>query len=40
MKDVCHLSDEEALATLQWAAQALLRAGLDNAAGKAAARKG
>jgi AcrR family transcriptional regulator len=40
MKDVCHLSDEEALATLEWVAQALLRAGLENAAIKPAARKG
>lgn len=31
MKDVCHLSDQEALATLEWAALTLLRAGLENA---------
>lgn len=36
MKDVCHLSDEEALATLEWAALALLRAGLENAPGQPA----
>ena len=29
MKDVCRLDDDEALATLEWAATALLRAGLD-----------
>ncbi len=29
MKDVCRLDDDEALATLRWAAAALLRAGLD-----------
>lgn len=29
MKDVCKLSDDEALDTLQWAAGALLQAGLD-----------
>jgi hypothetical protein len=29
MKDVCRLDDDEALATLRWAATALLRAGLD-----------
>lgn len=40
MKDVCNLSDEEALATLEWTAQALLSAGLENAPAKAAARKG
>ncbi len=28
MKDVCHASDEESLATLEWAALALLQAGL------------
>ena len=39
MKDVCNLSDDEALATLEWAAQALLRAGLDSPAGKAPTRK-
>lgn len=38
MKDVCHATDEEALATLEWAARALLRAGLDEA-GKPARRK-
>jgi hypothetical protein len=32
MKDVCHASDEESLATLEWAALALLRAGIDDAA--------
>ena len=32
MKDVCRLGDEEALAVLRWAAVALLRAGLDEAA--------
>jgi AcrR family transcriptional regulator len=31
MKDVCHVPDAEALATLDWAAQALLRAALDEA---------
>jgi AcrR family transcriptional regulator len=31
MKDVCHLDDEEALATLRWAAGVLLRAGLQDA---------
>jgi len=31
MKDVCKLSDREALATLEWAAEALLRAGLAEA---------
>lgn len=31
MKDVCHLDDDEALATLRWAAGALLRAGLEEA---------
>jgi AcrR family transcriptional regulator len=31
MKDVCRLDDEEALATLRWAATALLRAGVDSA---------
>lgn len=31
MKDVCHASDSEALATLDWAAQALLRAALEEA---------
>jgi AcrR family transcriptional regulator len=35
MKDVCHASDEESLATLEWAALALLQAGL---AGTAAAK--
>jgi AcrR family transcriptional regulator len=30
-KDVCHASDSEALATLDWAAQALLRAALEDA---------
>lgn len=40
MKDVCNLSDEEALATLEWTAQALLSAGLETAPAKAAARKG
>jgi AcrR family transcriptional regulator len=30
MKDVCRLDDEEALATLRWAAGVLLRAGLRN----------
>jgi hypothetical protein len=30
--DVCNLSDGEALATLAWTAQALLRAGLENTA--------
>jgi AcrR family transcriptional regulator len=39
MKDVCKVSDEEAMATLEWAAQALLAAGLDGAAGKTSARK-
>jgi AcrR family transcriptional regulator len=34
MKDVCNLPDEEALATLAWTAQTLLRAGLENAAAK------
>lgn len=34
MKDVCKLSDEEALATLEWTALALLRAGTENATGK------
>jgi AcrR family transcriptional regulator len=29
MKDVCQLDDEQALDVLRWAAQALLRAGLD-----------
>jgi AcrR family transcriptional regulator len=32
MKDVCHASDEESLATLEWAALALLQAGLGGAA--------
>jgi AcrR family transcriptional regulator len=40
MKDVCNLSDEEALATLAWTAQTLLRAGLENAATKPVPRKG
>jgi len=31
MKDVCHASDSEALAALDWAAQALLRAALEEA---------
>jgi AcrR family transcriptional regulator len=31
MKDVCHASDAEALATLDWAAQSMLRAALDEA---------
>jgi AcrR family transcriptional regulator len=31
MKDVCHASDEESLATLEWAALALLNAGLAEA---------
>jgi AcrR family transcriptional regulator len=35
MKDVCRASDDEALAALQWAAQALLHAGLAEAAGDA-----
>lgn len=30
MKDVCRLSDDEALATMTWTAQALLRAGLED----------
>lgn len=30
-KDVCHASNSEALATLEWAAQALLRAALEDA---------
>jgi AcrR family transcriptional regulator len=34
MKDVCHASDEESLATLEWAALALLQAGLAGAAAK------
>jgi AcrR family transcriptional regulator len=29
MKDVCRLDDEEALATLRWAAEAILRAGME-----------
>lgn len=33
MKDVCHASDQEALATLEWAAVALLRAALQEARG-------
>jgi AcrR family transcriptional regulator len=33
MKDVCQLEDEEALATLRWAAQALLRVGLEERGG-------
>jgi len=33
MKDVCGLDDEEALAVLRWAAVALLRAGIAEAAG-------
>ena len=32
MKDVCHLDDDDALAVLRWAATALLRAGLEEAA--------
>jgi hypothetical protein len=32
MKDVCGLGDAEALEVLEWAALALLRAGLDEAA--------
>lgn len=32
LKDVCHASDEESLATLEWAALALLQAGLAGAA--------
>jgi ABC-type lipoprotein export system ATPase subunit len=32
MKDVCRLDDEQALSVLRWAAKALLRAGLDEAA--------
>jgi hypothetical protein len=32
LKDVCQASDREALATLEWAAQALLRAALQEAA--------
>jgi AcrR family transcriptional regulator len=39
LKDVCKLSDDEALATQTWAAQALLRASLDAGATKPAARK-
>ncbi len=34
MKDVCHLDDEEALDVLRWAAQAILRAGLADDAGR------
>jgi len=33
MKDVCRLDDDEAKSVLRWAAQALLRAGLDEAHG-------
>jgi AcrR family transcriptional regulator len=40
MKDVCNLSDEEALATLVWTAQALLRAGLQSAPTPARSRQG
>jgi hypothetical protein len=40
MKDVCKLSDEEALATLEWTAQTLLRASLENPAPKAVRSKG
>jgi AcrR family transcriptional regulator len=39
MKDVCKVSNEEALATLEWAAQTLLAAGLNGAPGKAPVRK-
>lgn len=39
MKDVCKLSNEEALATLEWTALTLLRAGTENAAAKSAPRK-
>ncbi len=39
MKDVCKLSNEEALATLEWTALTLLRAGTENAAAKPAPRK-
>ena len=35
MKDVCHLDDEEALATLRWAASVLLRGGLMDERGPA-----
>lgn len=38
MKDVCHASDEESLATLEWAALALLQAGLSDTA-KARAKR-
>lgn len=40
MKDVCKLSDEEASATLEWTAQTLLRASLENAAPKSVRSKG
>lgn len=40
MKDVCKLSDEEALATLEWTAQTLLRASLENAAPKSVRSNG
>ena len=39
LKDVCHASDAEALATLEWAAQALLRAALEEAGGDGGAGK-
>lgn len=39
MKDVCKLSDDEALATLTWAAQALLRAGVEDQNKRGAPRK-
>jgi AcrR family transcriptional regulator len=39
LKDVCHASDEESLATLEWAAVALLQAGLAGAAAKPRARR-
>lgn len=39
MKDVCKLSDEEALATLTWTAQALLRAGMEGPGSARATRR-
>lgn len=39
MKDVCRLEDKEALSVLRWAAVALLRAGLEEAAQAPASRK-
>jgi AcrR family transcriptional regulator len=40
MKDVCRLDDDEALATLRWAATALLRAGVDEERGSGSPNRG